>query len=137
MNERTLNQPITRADVLFALCVLYVLLLYPPPHTLHPAGARILEANLSCPNVGSLQGVLYSDPAAVADVTGRLRSAFPHLPLILKVIVDKLIFIYGYHTSALRWTNALPRPLHDVSKLLLCSPSLVAWQMWASVDRSS
>lgn len=58
-----------------------------PTCTCPPAGAQILEANLSCPNVGSHQGVLYSDPDAVAAVTERLRSAFPGVPLILKASV--------------------------------------------------
>lgn len=62
---------------------------YTPSNHVHmpTAGAQILEANLSCPNVGSHQGVLYSDPDAVAAVTERLRSAFPGVPLILKASV--------------------------------------------------
>jgi hypothetical protein len=39
------------------------------------AGARVVEANYSCPNVGRGQGALYTDPAQVSAITRALVAA--------------------------------------------------------------
>lgn len=50
------------------------------------AGAKVIEANLSCPNVGKGQGALYADAQQVAALTAALVQALgPAVPLLLKV----------------------------------------------------
>lgn len=48
----------------------------------------MIEANLSCPNVGSGQGALYTDPQQVSQLTAALVAALggpDGTPLLLKV----------------------------------------------------
>ena len=49
------------------------------------AGADAVEANLSCPNVSTVDGSLYRDPASTATVAQALRAAIGQTPLILKI----------------------------------------------------
>lgn len=49
------------------------------------AGAHIVEANLSCPNVCSAEGTIYLDIAASRTVVGRIRDAVGSTPLMLKL----------------------------------------------------
>jgi dihydroorotate dehydrogenase (NAD+) catalytic subunit len=49
------------------------------------AGAQAIEANLSCPNVCSKEGQLYTSPKASEVVSSTIRSAIGHTPLILKI----------------------------------------------------
>jgi dihydroorotate dehydrogenase len=49
------------------------------------AGAKIIEANFSCPNVGKSEGSLYTSPTAVRDIGQALAKAIAPLPLIIKV----------------------------------------------------
>jgi dihydroorotate dehydrogenase len=49
------------------------------------AGAALIEANLSCPNVSRGEGALYLDPEAIALVTRALKSVLGSTPLILKM----------------------------------------------------
>jgi dihydroorotate dehydrogenase len=49
------------------------------------AGARVIEANFSCPNVVSGEGSLYSDPDFSAAVTGRIRKEIGDTPLLIKI----------------------------------------------------
>lgn len=49
------------------------------------AGAKIIEANFSCPNVDKSAGCLYMSPLTVADIGGALVKAIAPLPLIIKV----------------------------------------------------
>jgi dihydroorotate dehydrogenase len=48
-------------------------------------GAKIIEANFSCPNVGKSEGMLYLDHEAVYEYTKAIASAIHPIPLILKV----------------------------------------------------
>ncbi len=48
-------------------------------------GAKILEANLSCPNVSGGEGCLYYQPDAVYAITKKLKQVIKSIPLILKV----------------------------------------------------
>jgi dihydroorotate dehydrogenase len=43
-----------------------------PLPVLCAAGARVVEANFSCPNVGKGQGTLYADAQQVAGLTAAL-----------------------------------------------------------------
>jgi dihydroorotate dehydrogenase (NAD+) catalytic subunit len=49
------------------------------------AGAHIIEANFSCPNVGKNEGCLYMSPTTVFEIGSALVKAIAPLPLIIKV----------------------------------------------------
>ncbi len=48
-------------------------------------GAKVIEANFSCPNVQSQDGSLYQNPAAVSELTAKIKKAIGSTPLILKL----------------------------------------------------
>ncbi len=49
------------------------------------AGAKIIEANFSCPNVGKEEGCLYMNPEGVFEFSKRIAEQIAPVPLILKV----------------------------------------------------
>ena len=49
------------------------------------AGAKVIEANFSCPNVGKSHGMLYTNPETVYEFAHALATAIHPIPLILKV----------------------------------------------------
>lgn len=49
------------------------------------AGAHVVEANLSCPNVCSAEGSIFRDPTLSQEVTEMIRSRIGTLPLVLKI----------------------------------------------------
>jgi dihydroorotate dehydrogenase len=50
------------------------------------AGAHVVEANLSCPNVCTQEADLYLSPAAAAEIASTLRARLPRaVPLALKI----------------------------------------------------
>lgn len=49
------------------------------------AGAKIIEANFSCPNVDKADGILYMNEEAVFAFTTKIARAIHPIPLILKV----------------------------------------------------
>lgn len=49
------------------------------------AGAKIIEANFSCPNVKTKEGCVYMSPSAVAEIGRALVKAIYPIPLIIKV----------------------------------------------------
>lgn len=49
------------------------------------AGAKIIEANFSCPNVGKSEGILYHNPETVHEYAKAISKAIHPTPLILKV----------------------------------------------------
>lgn len=49
------------------------------------AGAPVIEANLSCPNVCSSEGTLYLDADATRRVVSRIRDAIGRVPLLVKI----------------------------------------------------
>lgn len=49
------------------------------------AGAPVIEANLSCPNVLTAEGSVYLDPALAGRVAAALRREAPDRPILLKV----------------------------------------------------
>ncbi len=49
------------------------------------AGAKIIEANFSCPNVDKKEGCLYMSPSTVLDIGSALVEAIAPIPLIIKV----------------------------------------------------
>ena len=48
------------------------------------AGAHIVEANFSCPNVCSAEGSVYHDSTTSAQLASALREALPSTPILLK-----------------------------------------------------
>lgn len=48
-------------------------------------GAKIIEANFSCPNVDKSAGCLYMSPTTVFDISSALVKAIHPIPLIIKV----------------------------------------------------
>lgn len=48
-------------------------------------GARLIEANFSCPNVEKAKGILYENPETVLSLTKRICRAIDPVPLIIKV----------------------------------------------------
>lgn len=49
------------------------------------AGAKIIEANFSCPNVGKAEGMLYMHPETVHEYASLIARAIKPIPLIIKV----------------------------------------------------
>lgn len=49
------------------------------------AGAKIIEANFSCPNVERADGILYNSPETVHEYTSLIAKAIHPIPLVLKV----------------------------------------------------
>lgn len=49
------------------------------------AGAKIIEADFSCPNVLTCEGSIHTNAEAVFKITSRMKKAFPTVPLIIKV----------------------------------------------------
>lgn len=54
-------------------------------------GAKIIEADFSCPNVSSCEGSIYTSPQAVFDICTSIKKRIGSIPLIIKVgvILDK------------------------------------------------
>lgn len=48
-------------------------------------GAKIIEADFSCPNVASCEGSIYSSPQAVFDISIKVKQAIGNRPLIIKI----------------------------------------------------
>lgn len=48
-------------------------------------GAKIIEGNYSCPNVGKKEGSLYLDPEAIFTLTSKICKAIAPIPFIIKV----------------------------------------------------
>jgi dihydroorotate dehydrogenase len=49
------------------------------------AGAKIIEANFSCPNVCTCEGSIYHNPETVYTISARLVREIGNIPLIIKV----------------------------------------------------
>ncbi len=54
-------------------------------------GAKIIEADLSCPNVTTCEGSLFTSPEAVFEISRRMKALIGSIPLVIKVgvIEDK------------------------------------------------
>ncbi len=48
-------------------------------------GAKIIEADLSCPNVTTCEGSLFTDPDAVFEICSRMKGMMGTVPLVIKV----------------------------------------------------
>jgi dihydroorotate dehydrogenase (NAD+) catalytic subunit len=86
------------------------------------AGAQIVEANLSCPNVPRREGEAYRDPELAARIAAALRRGAGNLPLLMKVggIEDKeamrvLLRAVDGTMDGVIMMNGLSRPVIDAS----------------------
>jgi dihydroorotate dehydrogenase len=82
------------------------------------AGAHIVEANLSCPNVCTKEGSIYLDAQMSRTVASAIRQAIGKTPLLLKVghfadparLRTFLKFVNGI-ADGIAMVNALSRPV--------------------------
>ena len=84
------------------------------------AGAQIVEANLSCPNVRREEGEVYRDPLMVARIAEALRAGAGERPVLLKFgpelqgeLLDRVLQAAAPHVDGVVLANALPRPVRD------------------------
>jgi dihydroorotate dehydrogenase len=49
------------------------------------AGAKIIEANFSCPNVDTGEGAIFCDPESSSKISKKIREAIGNTPLFIKV----------------------------------------------------
>ena len=72
------------------------------------SGADAVEANLSCPNVCSQEGQLYTSPEASAEIAGALANVLHGVPLILKIgLFDNSSQASEFVASIAPFANAL------------------------------
>ena len=90
------------------------------------SGADAVEANLSCPNVTTLDGQLYRDPDAARLVARTLRHAIGTTPLILKIghltepdLARRLVEAVAPFTQALAVTNSVAARVQSADGQLL------------------
>lgn len=86
------------------------------------AGADMIEANFSCPNVTSCDGDLYQRPGDASVVATALRNAIGSLPLILKIghmpeasPAADLLAAVADSATALAMTNTVPAFVRDAA----------------------
>lgn len=84
------------------------------------AGAQVVEANLSCPNVCTSEGQLYTSPEASRVVSQAIRQAVPKLPIALKIGLfrtpseaDAFISAVSAYVDALSTTNSISASVTD------------------------
>lgn len=78
------------------------------------AGADVVEINLSCPNVTTGEGSLFTDPEASSRVTRKVQRALHGTPLIIKMgyisdfkILEKVIIANARFTEGISSINTL------------------------------
>jgi dihydroorotate dehydrogenase len=78
------------------------------------AGAHLIEANFSCPNVDTADGMIYKLPDQAKHIAQTLRAAVPGKPLILKTgyidhpdLLKAFILAVAEHADALCMVNAV------------------------------
>jgi dihydroorotate dehydrogenase (NAD+) catalytic subunit len=86
------------------------------------SGADAVEANLSCPNVCTQEGQLYTSPEASAEITSALANVLGLCPLILKIGLfansaqaEEFVKAVAPHASALSTTNSISAKVKDAS----------------------
>lgn len=87
------------------------------------AGAHIVEANLSCPNVCTQEADLYLSPVAAEAVATAVRAAVPELPVTLKVglfpnreVAAAVVDAVKPHVNAISATNSITAKVADGGK---------------------
>ncbi len=84
------------------------------------AGAQVVEANLSCPNVCTSEGQLYTSPEASRLVSQAIRQAVRNTPIVLKiglfgeeVEADAFLGAVSGQIDALSTTNSISAAVTD------------------------
>ncbi len=79
------------------------------------AGAEIVEINLSCPNVVTGEGAVYTDPLLSAKISRSVKRAIGTIPLIIKIgyitnpeQLAKVVAANARHVNAISGINTLP-----------------------------
>jgi dihydroorotate dehydrogenase len=82
------------------------------------AGADVIEANLSCPNVCSAEGSLYQDPSASGRIASALRECLGKTPLLLKIgefehagKLDSFLHAVSHFVDGVILVNCIVRPV--------------------------
>lgn len=84
------------------------------------AGAHVVEANLSCPNVCTAEGEIFHDARLSGKVARAMRAAAGRVPVLLKIgylperrhLAAVLKAVSG-HASGVVMVNGVPRPVLD------------------------
>lgn len=89
------------------------------------AGAHVVEANLSCPNVCTQEADLFLSPEAAGVVAATVRAAVPDLPLALKVglfpsrsSMEDVVTAVSPFANAICATNSITAKVADENGLL-------------------
>ncbi|MBN4054737.1 dihydroorotate dehydrogenase [Nitrospira defluvii] len=79
------------------------------------AGADIVEINLSCPNVISGEGILFTDPGASSRVSSIVKKKIGATPLLIKMgyipnpaLLEKVVTANASHVEGIASVNTLP-----------------------------
>ena len=90
------------------------------------AGAQVVEANLSCPNVCTKEADLYLSPEASAEIAAEVRSRIGNTPLALKVGLfpgreeaEALVRAVGPYADAISATNSITAAVQDADGSVL------------------
>lgn len=85
------------------------------------SGAQVVEANLSCPNVCSQEGMLYMNAEASAAIAAEVRAAV-RVPLALKIglfpnteLAEQMLEAVTPHVDAIATTNSITAHVHDAA----------------------
>jgi dihydroorotate dehydrogenase (NAD+) catalytic subunit len=85
------------------------------------AGAKVIEVNLSCPNVAT-EGVLCYTPDAVEAIVKRVKAAIGNIPLVAKVgyyshdqqeLLETVVKTMAPHVAAIAAINTIAAPIVD------------------------
>src|SRR5437764_3823533 len=89
-------------------------------HWAKEAGAQVVEANLSCPNVCTSEGQLYTSPGASQLVSQAIRQAVGDTPVALKIglfrtsdAADEFISAVADYIDARSTTNSISASVTD------------------------
>lgn len=84
------------------------------------AGAKVIEANFSCPNVVSREGSLFADPENSSAITAKIRKEIGDIPLLIKIGAvpeDKLADVIRANAPYIDGIAAINTvPLHIVNE---------------------
>jgi dihydroorotate dehydrogenase (NAD+) catalytic subunit len=89
------------------------------------AGAQVIEANLSCPNVCTSEGQLYTSPEASRLASQAIRQAVGHTPVALKIGLfgnaleaEEFIRAVSEYVDAISTTNSISAAVQDGNSAL-------------------
>ena len=113
------------------------------------AGAKIIEINLSCPNVAN-EGIICYTPKAVSSISERVKKAIGTTPLLIKIgyftdeqqtMLEDIIADVDQYIAGVSLINTIPAKVYDKSgnqalpgKGRLSSGLVGAGIKWAGLD---